>query len=144
MSTPEYDAAMAASAALAQANADLIATVQRGEDHATAVERVRLAAVEAQRAEAAHRQAVNDATVVTWSPPNAPHVSGTWSPRVFDAAGLPIPQRVECRCSKCGQTWGTLCGSGLVRTHVARFALAHLHRDPFGVKVTAPPETRRA
>jgi hypothetical protein len=130
-----------ARAALAQANADLIAAVKRDDGSAQdAMTLVHYAAVEVQRADAAQRQATNDAVVVEWSPPNAPHVSGSWSPRAFDSYGLPIPQRVECRCSTCGQTWGTLCGSGLVRAHVQRFALAHLHFEPIGARLPGSGE----
>jgi hypothetical protein len=67
--------------------------------------------------------------VTRWRPPAAPHVEGEWTDRVFDERGMPEPQLIKMRCEKCGETWQTQCTSGLVRNHIQRFALIHLHRD---------------
>lgn len=67
--------------------------------------------------------------VTKWRPPSAPHVEGEWTDRVFGDDGMPEPQLVKMRCEKCGETWQTSCVSGLVRNHVQRFAMVHLHHD---------------
>lgn len=70
------------------------------------------------------------ATWRTWSPPFAPHVRGRYERRTFDSeAGMPNPQRVAMECTRCGNTWRTVCASGQVRGHIAKFARLHLHRD---------------
>jgi hypothetical protein len=68
--------------------------------------------------------------VEQWTPPFAPHVTGTYERRTFDEDGMPLEQKVTADCSKCGGHWEGHCSTGQVRTHIARFATVHLHRDP--------------
>lgn len=68
--------------------------------------------------------------VGTFSPPWASHVQGKWTAREHNDQGLPLPQDVYVRCSKCDQDYRTTCTTGSVKTHVLRFAWLHLHRDP--------------
>lgn len=71
---------------------------------------------------------------VAWNPSVAPHVAGRYEVRTFSEDGLPESQRVEAQCSKCAARMVIECASGAVRTHIARFAAHHLHRDPMGGK----------
>lgn len=69
---------------------------------------------------------------IVWVPPGAPaHVSGMYEEREWDEFGQPEPQKVTAACDKCGAAWQTTCASGSVRSHIARFAAVHAHRDPF-------------
>lgn len=132
---------MTARERLAEANAALRRATDEGRGVMEALDEVRAAALAVAREDAAARRAAQGPE--SWRPPSAPHVVGTWTPRSLDDKGFPIPQRVECRCERCGQTWGTLCGSGLVRAHVQRFALGHLHADPMARPPMAPPSGPR-
>lgn len=67
---------------------------------------------------------------VEWSPQSAPHVKGRYTRRTFDEDGQPEEQRWEARCETCGGSHQGGCMSGNVRSHIARFAAQHLHRDP--------------
>lgn len=67
----------------------------------------------------------------TWSPPATPNVIGEYERRVVDERGVPQPQTVKMRCVTCGAKWATVCPTGHVRVHIARFAVKHMHRDPF-------------
>jgi peptide methionine sulfoxide reductase MsrB len=40
-------------------------------------------------------------------------------------------QRIEIHCGRCGAHWVAMCSTGNVRSHIARFGVVHLHRDPF-------------
>ncbi len=63
---------------------------------------------------------------VVYSPPFAPHVTGSYTRR--EGSG---PQRYEARCAACGESYGpAVCDSGRVRERIAKFAAMHLHRDP--------------
>jgi len=72
-----------------------------------------------------------------YRPDMAPHVVGRYEPRVFDAEeGRWEEQVIELSCEHpaCKAVAFPLrrkCDSGRVREHVARFALGHIHRDPF-------------
>jgi hypothetical protein len=66
-----------------------------------------------------------------WGPAWAPHVQGSWEDRTLDEDGLPQEAHVEAACSECGATYQRTCTSGLMRDHIARFALVHVHRDSF-------------
>lgn len=71
-----------------------------------------------------------------WSPPWAKHVKGTYTPRKVTPQGeLEEPAVVSAKCSVCGAEYGPRkCDTGLVRNHIANFALAHAHRDHFNPK----------
>jgi hypothetical protein len=74
-----------------------------------------------------------------YRPKFAPHVVGTYPPREWDEdEGEWGEQRVELACERCGQTHRVVCTSGRVRDQVARFALGHVHQDPFGTRVPKP------
>ena len=88
----------------------------------------RMAQTVAEAETAARAQQAHEATT-TWRPQHAPHVEGSWTQRTFDDNGMPEPQTVKMKCEKCGTTWQVPCSSGLVRAHVQRFSLQHLHRD---------------
>lgn len=61
----------------------------------------------------------------SYSPPFAPHVKGAYERREGTD-----PQRFEARCETCGEGFGPAsCDSGRVRERIAKFAVAHLHRD---------------
>jgi hypothetical protein len=65
-------------------------------------------------------------------PDFAPHVVGRFEPRRFDLVDMAWDeQRIELECERCGSKMEKRCASGRPREHVARFALGHLHRDPF-------------
>jgi hypothetical protein len=74
-----------------------------------------------------------------YRPRFAPHVVGTYGSR-FDEAGEPQEQRIRMECThrSCGEVQFRTCLSGQPRDHVTRFAILHLHRDPFDT-----PATRR-
>jgi hypothetical protein len=65
-----------------------------------------------------------------YSPAWAPHVKGRFQERDVDEDGLPDEAPVEARCETCGATFKRRCSSGLMRQHIAKFALVHLHRGP--------------
>ncbi len=137
-STPTLADARAAYAAAQVELRTVAADGAVGPEFEAAARRVMAAATAV--AQAQHREARSTAQVGTWRPPNAAHVLGTWEPRLFDPeTGLPEPQRVMCICEwpDCGGVWTTECSSGLVREHVQRFALVHLHRDVFAPPVRA-------
>lgn len=69
---------------------------------------------------------------VEWSPDAHPHVKGRYTQREFED-GEPQPQRVEAHCTLCKTDWQGECKTGAVRSHIARFAAVHAHRDPFSV-----------
>ena len=61
----------------------------------------------------------------TWSPQAHPHVVGVYSERIPGD-----DQHYAVTCKRCGETWGPVkCDSGMVRRHIASFAIAHAHRD---------------
>lgn len=65
-----------------------------------------------------------------WRPPFAPFVVGRYQRRSFDhEVGMPNPQKVTMECTSCAVTWQTMCATGNVRSHIAKFARLHLHRD---------------
>ncbi len=65
-----------------------------------------------------------------WRPSFAPHIKGRFERRTFDRdVGMPNPQKIVMECAKCGDRWQTVCATGQVRSHIARFARLHLHRD---------------
>jgi hypothetical protein len=69
---------------------------------------------------------------LTYSPPWCAHVVGEYEERTYDPeTGAPEEQRVRMRCGKCGATAQATCLTGHTRDHVANFALAHYHADPF-------------
>jgi len=80
-----------------------------------------------------------------WSPAYAPHVLGRYTVREFDPeTGLAEEQQVEATCSRCHATFQRRCASGLVRDHIARFALVHTHRDPLQAeRIERPTSLRR-
>jgi hypothetical protein len=69
---------------------------------------------------------------VEWRPKFAPHVKGEYTDREIDPeTHMPLEQKYKIVCENCGATWGPLgCSSGMVRQHISRFALGHIHRDP--------------
>lgn len=75
---------------------------------------------------------VIDEPWIEFRPKWCPHVRGEYTPRVYDPdAGQMQQQKWRATCEKCNEKWGpVLCDSGMVTQHIARFALAHLHRDP--------------
>ena len=123
MSTEHLSRVLAAHAAYQ----DLAERAARS-DSAVSSDMLAAAAHSVVKAEAEARSASARETWTAWRPPAAEHVVGRWSQRVFDEYGMPEPQRVEMQCEQCGVTWQTICSSGLVRAHVQRFALVHLHR----------------
>lgn len=72
---------------------------------------------------------------IEWNPSVAPHVRGRYEKRRFSRDGLPESQRVEATCQKCQARMVIDCATGIVRTHIARFAACHLHSDPLTRKV---------
>jgi len=66
----------------------------------------------------------------TWSPDWAPHVTGEYADRELDEDGIPMEVEITARCGQCGSTFQRKCASGMNRGWIARFAVAHLHRDP--------------
>lgn len=66
----------------------------------------------------------------TWSPHWAPHVVGTWTPRVVDEDGEVEPAIVEISCAKCGGRHRVECRTGNVRGWINKFAAVHFHADP--------------
>lgn len=76
--------------------------------------------------------------VQIYSPTFAPHVKGGWEARESDAIGFPAPQKIYCVCTKCNTRYQTTCTTGQVKTWVHRFAIVHLHRDPFEQPVLMP------
>jgi len=59
----------------------------------------------------------------------APHVYASYTERV-EGDPMPEPQRITCKCMLCGAEWRGDCSSGMVHTHIARFAMVHFHHDP--------------
>lgn len=64
-------------------------------------------------------------TWTEWSPASVPHVKGRWTQRVIDTDGLPEEQMIEATCTGCGAVFKRTCTSGLVKSHVLRFAHVH-------------------
>jgi hypothetical protein len=60
-----------------------------------------------------------------------------WAPNVRGEHTVRGPSQVwKVTCETCGETFGPLrCDSGMVRNHIAKFAVAHVHKDPL-----APPK----
>jgi hypothetical protein len=73
---------------------------------------------------------------ITFSPRWAPHVVGEYTDRKLDpATGKPSGQTWKVRCGKCGATFGPLaCDTGMVRSHIGKFAVLHNHSDPLAPK----------
>jgi hypothetical protein len=78
-----------------------------------------------------------------WSPQMTPHVEGRYAVRGFDEQGFPKPQPFLCKCSVCGDSWGSICMSGNVRSHIVSFAARHLHRDPLAAPDVQRPGSMR-
>ena len=78
-----------------------------------------------------------DEARLSYRPAWAPHVVGTYPPRVLDEDGVPQAQRIHMLCEKCGATFQFDCTSGSVRARISQFALTHDHRDPFKKPVGA-------
>lgn len=72
-----------------------------------------------------------DTVVGTYSPPFALHVKGGWEAREADSIGQPAPQKIFAYCENCKADWQTTCTTGNVKSWIHKFALTHLHRDPF-------------
>lgn len=71
-----------------------------------------------------------------YRPHFAPHVLGEYEPRTFnDEVKMHNPQTIRMKCEQCGTKWATVCSTGQVRVHIQRFAVRHLHRDPFEPEV---------
>jgi hypothetical protein len=66
------------------------------------------------------------------SPKWAPHVVCEYTDRTLGDNGLPEPQKFTCVCNfpGCNATWKGECMTGMIHTHVHRFAYAHYHKDP--------------
>ena len=71
---------------------------------------------------------------VKYTPPFAPHVFGSYTARTLGPDGIPDEQKVEAYCTTCQTTFKRTCASGMVRKHIATFALVHLHKDPLETK----------
>lgn len=106
--------------------------VARGDRDADPASLVRLSA-EAGLAEYEARKQTLRETWSSWTPANAPHVTGKWTQRVFDDDGLPEEQRVVIDCERCGAHYERGCTSGLVQSHIQKFTFVHLHHDVFHV-----------
>jgi hypothetical protein len=66
-----------------------------------------------------------------WRPPYASHVVGRWTKLEAEPDGAHLPQTYTMTCELCNQSWGpTKCTSGLIKNHIATFAIQHLHRSP--------------
>lgn len=140
MSDLLFDALAKAEREFVTARESVVAALQSGdaaraERDGAAMRKAWSAVVEA-RAQVQREETA--ARLYTWRPPHAAHVVGTWTPRSFDAKGLPKAQVVSCRCEACGAAWEVPCTSGLVRQKVQAFALAHLHRDVLATRKHAP------
>ena len=66
---------------------------------------------------------------VEYVPAWAPHVRGRDQEGARDEDGAPLESRVEMHCATCDTEFKITCVSGQMRTHVARFAVSHAHRD---------------
>jgi hypothetical protein len=66
-----------------------------------------------------------------WSPDWAPHVRGYYYDRLPDEDGIPEEAEVGASCGQCGSVFKRMCASGMMRQHIANFAIAHTHRHPF-------------
>lgn len=75
---------------------------------------------------------MSEAVKHTWSPQWAQHVKGWYEERRVDPETMQ-PEETPCgaTCDICGGTFRKMCLSGLFRQHIANFAVAHAHRDPF-------------
>lgn len=65
-----------------------------------------------------------------WMPAWAPHVRGYYYDRPLDEDGIPEDAEVGATCETCKAVFKRRCASGMMRQHIARFAMAHLHRGP--------------
>jgi hypothetical protein len=80
----------------------------------------------------------DDRRVLEYRPPFAEHVVGSYPERRWDPqANGWEEQKIAIRCETCGESTQRACSSGMAREHVSRFAILHLHRDPF-----SPPPAR--
>lgn len=71
-------------------------------------------------------------TRIEYRPNWAKHCIGIYQPRSFDPeTGELEEQKIELTCEKCGTVAKATCKRGNPREHVAHFAIAHLHKDPF-------------
>lgn len=69
---------------------------------------------------------------VEFRPRWASHVLGEYTERTVDTETMiPEPQKWKATCEICKETWGpATCDSGMVRSHISKFAIAHAHRNP--------------
>ena len=65
-------------------------------------------------------------------PSFAPHVSADIPERERDEVEGWLPQRFVARCDRCGETQAFECRRGQPRSHVNKFGILHLHKDPLG------------
>ena len=63
-----------------------------------------------------------------YSPRWAAHVRGWYFDRVIED-GEPQEARVGATCEVCGESFERKCKSGLMRNHVASFAMSHVHLE---------------
>lgn len=76
---------------------------------------------------------------IDWAPHWAPTVKGRYTQRVWDAEDRVFePQKVEGRCTACGDTFQRPCDSGRVREHISRFAAMHVHGEAPGERKVNP------
>lgn len=61
-------------------------------------------------------------------PPWARHIEGEVAPKP-EGADPADPVLIRAKCTLCGATWQRQCTSGMHRTWIGKFALAHLHRN---------------
>lgn len=66
--------------------------------------------------------------MTTYEAPFAKHVTGQWDPEKATTDGNVL---VSIVCNECKAATAVQCPSGRYRTHVDKFAVMHLHRDPF-------------
>lgn len=81
------------------------------------------------RAEYEGRKQARRETWGEWRPPSAPHVLGRWTLRVLGDDGMPEEQQVAIVCEHCKAEYKRPCTSGLVKSHVQRFAIVHAHPE---------------
>ncbi len=108
--------------------AELVAKTGRGAEALPAL------ATEAARTEYEGRKQLARETWSEWRPAHASHVVGRWTQRVFGDDGMPEEQKIVITCEHCKHEHKMGCTSGLVQSHVQRFAFVHLHRDVFHVR----------
>lgn len=68
----------------------------------------------------------------SYTPPWAPHVTSRFpEKKVDEETGQLEPMHVEMHCSLCDTSYKHLCERGAPQQWVQKFALVHVHRDPF-------------